>query len=436
MRRKVVRMDLLHAVAAKRFGLGICPSKPVPDDAAGWLKDQLVAPDPARFALPSTWECMASWREDTQHPMPKGQPTRVSSILAEEKRAQLAWAAQTLAPFRERLVWFWSNHFTVSLTRLECIPVAGAFVREAIRPYVTGRFEDMLLAVMRHPAMLMYLDNAASVGPNSVVGQRGDEGLNENLARECLELHTVSLDAGYTQTDVTNFAKIITGWTVDYGADRPGFLFDADSHEPGEIAVMGQVFPPGEEGGVAALRWLAHHPSTCRFLATKLVRHFVADDPPPAIVARIAGVLAHTNGDLGAAASALVDTPEAWKPLTKLRDPQDYAIAVVRVLDFTPERMPDLDMAMANLGMPLWTAPLPNGWPDTAADWAGPEAMLRRTEWANYVAGLVTGSDPLELSAEALGPLLSAETLRQIMNAGSRRAAHVLLFASPEFLRR
>ena len=132
---------------------------------------------------------------------------------------------------------------------------------------------------------------------------------------------------------MTNFAKIITGWTVDYGADRPGFLFDADSHEPGEISVMGQVFPPGEEGGVAALLWLAHHPSTYRFLATKLVRHFVADDPPPESVARIAGVLADTGGDLGAAASALVDIPEAWQPLTKLRDPQDYVIAVMRVLE-------------------------------------------------------------------------------------------------------
>ena len=429
-------MELSQAVAAKRFGLGISPSAQVPEDAGAWLKAQLAAPDPARFTLPSTWECMASWREDTRHPLPKGQPTRVLSILGEEKRTQLTWATQTPAPFRERLVWFWSNHFTVSLTRLECVPVAGAFVREAIRPHVTGRFEDMLLAVMRHPAMLMYLDNAASVGPDSTVGKRGGEGLNENLARECLELHTVSLAAGYTQADVTNFAKILTGWTVDYGADRPGFLFDAESHQPGEITVMGQVFPPGEEGGVAALRWLAHHPSTYRFLAFKLVRHFVADDPPPEIVARIASVLADTDGNLGAAAAALVDTPEAWKPLTKLRDPQDYVVAVARVLNFTPERLPDLDMAMAHMGKPLWTAPLPNGWPDTAADWAGPEALLRRTEWANYAAGLVTGTDPVGLSAEALGPLLSPETLRQVMNAGSRRAALVMLFASPEFLRR
>jgi uncharacterized protein (DUF1800 family) len=265
-------MELSQAVAAKRFGLGISPSAQVPEDSGGWLKAQLAAPDPARFTLPSTWECMASWREDTRHPLPKGQPTRVLSIVAEDKRTQLTWATQTPAPFRERLVWFWSNHFTVSLTRLECVPVAGAFVREAIRPYVTGRFEDMLLAVMRHPAMLMYLDNAASVGPDSAMGKRGGEGLNENLARECLELHTVSLAASYTQADVTNFAKILTGWTVDYGADRPGFLFDAESHQPGEITVMGQVFPSGEEGGVAALRWLAHHPSTYRFLARSGVK--------------------------------------------------------------------------------------------------------------------------------------------------------------------
>src|SRR6185312_2395015 len=250
-------MDISQLVAINRFGLGLSPSGELPNDPAAWLKAQLAAPDPARFALPSTGECMNSWREDTLHPLPKGEPTRVASILAAEKRAHLAWATQTPAPFRERLVWFWSNHFTVSLTRLECAPVVGAFVREAIRPHVTDRFQDMLLAVMRHPAMLMYLDNAASVGPNSKAGQRGGGGLNENLARECLELHTVSLEAGYTQADVINFAKILTGWTVDYGADRPGFLFDADTHEPGEFLVMGRVFPPGEEGGVAALQWLA-----------------------------------------------------------------------------------------------------------------------------------------------------------------------------------
>ena len=240
-----------------------------PPIRALWARAQLSGPDPLRLANPPTTAAgLAALREDRENRPPPAQ-SRGRAVFRQDAAAQLGNALTTPSPFRERLVWFWTNHFTVSLRRGDCAALVGAFVEEAIRPHVTGRFVDMLLAVMRHPAMLLYLDNVASAGPNSPAGQRGKGGLNENLARECLELHTVSPAAGYTQADVTNFARVLTGWSIDLRGDPPGFRFRPFTHEPGEQTVMGRRFPPGEEGGVAALRFLAAHPETHRFLAGK-----------------------------------------------------------------------------------------------------------------------------------------------------------------------
>ncbi len=267
--------------------------------------------------------------------------------------------------------------------------MACAFIEEAIRPHVTGRFEDMLFAVMRHPAMLMYLNNAASVGPDSVAGQRRHRGLNENLARECLELHTVSPAAGYTQADVTSFAKILTGWSIDLRADPPGFRFRPFAHEPGAQTSWDAAFPPGEEGGVAALHFLANHPATHRFLARKLVRHFVADEPPADAVRQIEGVLRDTGGNLGAAAGALITLEAAWQPGAKLRTPQDFVVASLRALDLPDDQRATVNLQgiLAGLGQPFMNAPQPNGWSDHAGDWAAPEAMMRRIDWAYGVSG-------------------------------------------------
>jgi uncharacterized protein (DUF1800 family) len=335
-------------------------------------------------------------------------------------------------------VWFWTNHFTISLRRGQCAGVAGAFVEEAIRPHVTGRFADMLLAVMHHPAMLLYLDNVGSVGRDSPAGQRSKRGLNENLARECLELHTISPAAGYTQADVTNFAKLLTGWSIDLRADPPGFRFRPFAHEPGEQIVMGRRFPPGEEGGFSALTFLADHPATHHYLATKLVCHFVADDPSPDSVRRIEGVLRDTRGNLGAAAAALTTLTAAWQPQTKLRTPLDFAVASLRALDAPPPKadQPWLLGVLAGLGQPMWSAPQPNGWPDRAADWAGPEALLRRIDWAYGLSGRLTGPDPAAVAEASLGPLLQPATLDAMHHAGSRRDALTLLLSSPEFQRR
>lgn len=430
-------MDLRTAQALIRFGLGRRGDEPLPTDPAVWLRDQLSAPDPSQFSpRPNSAMAAAALLAD-RAARPKPEDSQVRALFRAEVKAELDNALTTPAPFRERLVWFWTNHFTVSV-RGGIAAGACAYIEEAIRPHVTGRFEDMLFAVMRHPVMLFYLNNVRSVGPNSLAGSDGKRGMNENLARECLELHTVSPAAGYTQADVTSFAKILTGWSVNLRGDPPGFVFRPRAHEPGVQTVMGHAFPPGEEGGVAALHLLANHPATHRFLAHKLVRHFIADEPPADAVQRIEGVLRDTSGNLGAAAQALITLDAAWQPGTKLRTPQDLVIATLRALDLPGEQREQVNAQaiLANLGQPFQNAPQPNGWSDHASDWAGPEAMMRRVDWAYGVSGRVGTRDVAELAEANLGPLLRDDTALAVHRAGSRRDAMTLLLTAPEFQRR
>ncbi len=424
--------ELAHAYA--RFGLGRSPDGPIPSDPKAWLAGQLATEDrgPDGASVADAFAALAEDREDRPAP---GQPRRARQMFLAETRALEDWAVATPNPFRERLVWFWANHFTVSLRRGEVAPMAGAYVRDAIRPHATGRFADMLLAVMRHPAMLLYLDNAGSAGPNSRAGLRTSRGLNENLARECLELHTVSPAAGYTQADVTALARLLTGWSIER-RDGPGFRFRPALHEPGDKVLLGRTFPEGEEGGRAALLFLADHPATHRHLATKLVRHFVADAPPPDAVRRVEGVLRDTNGDLRAASLEITRLPGAWAPLAKLRTPQDLVLATLRGAALPAERRPDVTAIMAGLGQPMFNAPFPIGWPDTAAEWAGPEAMMRRIDWAYGFAGRPELPEPDALAATLVGPLLSPATASAMRGAGSRRDAITILLACPEFQRR
>ncbi len=431
-------METRTAHALIRFGLGRKGAEPLPADPQAWLAQQLEGPDPAlRVPGASAEDGLLAIREQRARRLEKDGQNPIRSLYRAEQAKYVAHLLTTDVPFRERLVTFWANHFTVSLKRGECAATVHAFVREAIRPHVTGRFSDMVLAVMRHPAMLMYLDNATSFGPDSSVGSRQRKGLNENLARECLELHTVTPASGYTQADVTSFAKVLTGWSIEINKDPVGYVYRRLAQQPGEKLVMGRSYPEGEQSGITLLNWLALHPSTHRNLATKLVRHFVSDTPPEAAVRRIEAVLASSGGDLKAAALAITRLAEAWAPLTKLRSPNDYIVAVLRAVDLPADkRPPDVPGLMAGLGQPLMTAPLPNGWADTAAEWAGSEAMLRRIDWAYGFAGRASAMDPDQIGRLALGPLLSDATLTQMQRAGSRRDAMTLLLASPEFQRR
>lgn len=432
----VLAMDTNPIHAMVRFGLGRRAAEPLPADPIAWLLGQLRTADAPRINPPPTTEAgLAALREDRVNKPQPGR-SRARALYVAQAAAELEHALTTPAPFRERLVWFWTNHFTISLRRGECAGVACAFIEEAIRPHATGSFADMVLAVMRHPAMLMYLDNARSVGPDSMAGQRRHLGLNENLARECMELHTVSPLAGYTQADVTALARILTGWSIELPGEPKGFVFRPRAHEPGSQVLMGHSFPPGEAGGIAALRFLAEHPATYRFLAAKLVRHFVADQPAPDDVRRIETALRDSRGNLGAASAALVHLESAWRPGTKLRTPRDFLVAAVRSLDLPEGNRPNMMGVLGLLGEPFMVAPAPDGWPDKAVDWSAPEALMRRIDWANAFSGRLGSRDPVEVADLALGPLLRPATLQAMRHAGSRRDAFTLMLASAEFQRR
>ncbi|MEJ1939108.1 DUF1800 family protein, partial [Nostoc sp. NIES-2111] len=203
-----------------------------------------------------------------------------------------------------------------------------------------------------------------------------------------LELHTVTPAAGYSQADVTEFAKVLTGWTFAPQREPFDFVFRPQAHEPGPKTVMSRTFPEGQEGGLQALAWLGRHDVTYRHVATKLVRHFVADTPAPEDVRVIHGVLKDTDGDLGAASRALVGLDSAWaSPLGKVRSSSDYVVAVLRAVEAPQDMVDRATAALQYLGQPLWNPPAPIGWPDRAADWASPEMMVRRIEWASAVSG-------------------------------------------------
>lgn len=376
---------------------------------------------------------------------PSPQPLNViQKTFRAEALARLQRAMMVDCGFTERLVVFWSNHFCISASKGELARMwAGAFEREAIRPHVLGRFADMLKAVERHPAMLFFLDNQQSLGPDSRAGQNRKRGLNENLAREIMELHTLGVGGGYTQEDVTSLARIITGWTF---AGRQGqlgapgsFVFNANAHQPGPQRLLGKTYEAtGLAQGEAALADIARHPSTANFIATKFVRHFVADDPPQAVVARLRDVFIKTDGDLKALATALVDSDEAWKaPLTKMRSPYDFLVASGRLLARVPEDPGGYLGNLNLLGQPLWTPAGPNGFPDTAAAWAAPEGMKLRLDIASQMgARLGPNIDPLDLLEFAAADAASIETRRTIERAESRQQALALLLMSPELQRR
>ena len=361
----------------------------------------------------------------------------------EEMFARLNRAVATDTPFLERLVYFWSNHFCVSVTKGPVRALAGSFEREAIRPHVLGHFAGMLKAVEQHPAMLIYLDNAQSIGPNSPAGIGRDRGLNENLAREILELHTVGVAGGYTQADVTNFARIITGWTYGQGemateSEWGRFIFTPGRHEPGVFAVMGKRYPiPGRGSGEAVLADLARHPNTARHIANKLARHFVSDNPPPALVAALEKTFRDTNGDLAAVARALAMAPEAWdaKP-AKIVPPFDYTASLVRSfeLKWPPGEMNRL---AAVLGQPLWQVPSPKGWPDDDNAWMGPSPVRERLRIAEMVGKQVPrAADPRLVLADLAGPGVREETKLAVQRAETREQAFELMIMSPDFLRR
>jgi uncharacterized protein (DUF1800 family) len=368
----------------------------------------------------------------------------IQKTFRAEALARLQRAVQADCGITERLVAFWSNHFCISASKGELARMwAGSFEREAIRPHVLGRFADMLKAVEQHPAMLFFLDNQQSLGPDSRAGLNRKRGLNENLAREIMELHTLSVGGGYTQDDVTSLARIITGWTFVGRQGKLGvpgsFVFNANAHQPGPQRLLGKTYEDnGLAQGEAALADIARHPSTAKFIASKFARHFVADDPPPALVAQLEGVFKKTDGDLKTMTLALVDADAAWSaPMTKIRNPYEFLIASGRLLAHVPEDAGPYLNGLTALGQPLWTPAGPNGFPDTNAAWAAPEGMKLRLDISAQIASRIGNSiDARELLDEVAADAVSSETRRSIERAETRQQALALLLMSPEIQRR
>lgn len=447
-------------LAAHRFGFAETSLAAVRGDPRGWVLAQLREPaaldeaglvDGARageltrhvlrrvLSAPTTAPGMASSgaADDAAR---QRDPDRARLRSANLEAAQRRWqhVIATPTPVAERWTLFWSNHFCVAATKGTTLGLVAPHEREAIRPHAFGRFRDLLRAATLHPAMLLYLDNAQSIGPNSRAGQRRERGLNENLARELLELHTLGVDGGYTQADVTSLAKLLTGWTVS----REGPLaveFRRVIHEPGDKHVLGHRYREGTQAVEALFDDLARHPSTARHLATKLARHFVSDDPPPALVEAVAARFRATDGDLLATAQALFSHELAWRSDTppKLKRPEELLLSAHRLLKLPIVQPARVQAVLVEMGQPVGRAPSPQGWPDRGEDWLAPDALWKRVQWASSFAGEHGAlADARRLAELSFGADLGAGTATQIERAESARQALALLLASPEFQRR
>src|SRR5579863_1451195 len=452
-------------IAANRFGLGARPGDlaAIGEEGRGWLHSQLTAAAAVladaglgtsagvlaqAFALQRQIQLERRSGGDVQQRLPQF----LKPIYVTEATARLRQGVLTDRPFVERLTQFWSNHFAVSVDKQYLAGLAGSFEREAIRPHVLGNFGDLLVAAEMHPAMLLYLDNHLSVGPHSDAARRAELrrrpakiGINENLGREILELHTLGVGGGYTQADVTSFATVITGWSVGGGnglfaTGPPGrFVFRPDTHEPGPKTVLGRRYADkGYEQGVLVLNDLAQHPSTARHIATKLARHFIADDPPPAAVERLAQAFTEFGGDLPSVYRTLIDAREAWEqPLAKYKTPSDFIASTYRGLSLPVDAAHGPLAPFDLLGQRTWQPGSPAGWPDRGADWDGASALMKRIEWADAVGQRVGNrADAPELAAQLLGANLTAMTRSAVAHAATASQAVTLLLSAPEFMRR
>jgi uncharacterized protein (DUF1800 family) len=473
--------DLAAAIAATRFGLGAKPGEiaQARGDPQGWLRAQIrsAGADIPQSNGEDTRQRLVELREYQQDRQQlkqqvaatdDGKPGDPKTVPQDRDPVQMArrllrdnagedflaratLGATTDAAFRERWALFWANHFTVSASKFATANVIGPFEAEALRPHVFGRFVDLLTAVESHPAMLLYLDQSQSVGPDSraaqfaasrPAGQVRKLGLNENLAREIMELHTVGVNGGYTQADVTEFARAMTGVSVGGLRDpsgEGGAFFRVNAHEPGDRTVLGVHYRQGDqEQSRAILADLAAKPATAAFVCSKIARHFVADDPPPALVARLRKAWMGSGGDLATVAEALVTAPEAWSPTpAKFKTPYEFIVSSYRAANLQPTAVNKIAPILAALGQKPFTPPSPKGWPETAGDWAAPDAIVKRMQFAQgFAAVAVQDRDPKELARDALGARLSDPTALAIARAESRTEGFALLLMTPEFQRR
>ncbi len=442
--------------ASARFGLGpnLKEMKAIAGDLRGWLEQQILqASIPLELQdLLDNSKTQSLYSEFYKIQRDKQQATtpELKSQFKPQKLLRDAFIEQTsqrflaqvksTQPFIERLVLFWSNHFTVSIKKPRLAGLVNPFEVQAIRPHVTGYFKDMLQAVIQHPAMLIYLDNINSIGPNSQRGLRRKKNINENLGREILELHTLGVDGGYTQQDVIALAKIITGWTLqkEDGNLVMHFSFEESMHEPGPKILLKKTYRQGGiEDGIHALEDLAHHPATAKHISTKLARHFIADDPPASAVEELTHVFLQTKGNLAAMYRSLIQMNETWEtPLQKFKTGYEFVLSALRLRETEP-RPKQILQTLRAINIVPFSAPSPAGLPDTAVYWSGSDAMIKRINWSRILSQTISPeTNALALAKEMFGSLLHEESRFIIAGAPSPQDAFAFLLASPEFQRR
>jgi uncharacterized protein (DUF1800 family) len=452
-------------LAAIRFGTGLSPVLPAPVSVAAMIS-RLAGPDEAAVRWPvPTYEAMTPTRAmiadaTRRRRQTRGTPDEAQAEAAfqDTRRAIGAGVLEGLTRIvarqigtadglRERLVLFWADHFTVRSRNFAGLHLITPFVESVIRPHVAGRFADMLRAVVLHPEMVIYLDQATSVGPGSPAAARRRRGLNENLAREVLELHTLGVGGPYGQNDVRELAELLSGLVWD---PTRGLHFREDSAEPGSETVLGTTYSPRAEIGVisAALDDLAAHPATAAHLAHKLAVHFVSENPPPELVDAMTDSFRATGGDLLAVTAAMLAHPSAWTaPLGKAKPPFSFLTSALRALGVPAETIMAADAALLRrlflrplreMGQP-WQEPLgPDGWSEASEAWISPQGLAIRIGWAMQMPRRIVDPlpDPRVFVATALGPLAGAATLFAAEAAESRADGVGVVLASADFNRR
>lgn len=449
-------------IASIRFGLGLGPGDAPPAGVAELLAG-IQEPDTTaqRFPVASMAERLSAGvrfselqraRRAGTDPSVQESFRRHRNLIAERAASDFRTMMLRLAlaedGFRERLVLFWADHFTATVLGPRLRGALYSYVDEAIRPHVAGRFADMLRAVVTHPVMLLYLDQARAMGPDSPLGRLRGRGLNENLAREVLELHTLGVGGVYGQADVRQLAELFTGLSL---SPERGFHYRPRAAEPGTEEVLGRRYGGGAERlehVLAVLDDLAVHPDTARHIARKLATHFVADAPDPGLVDHIAARYTESGGALPAVYDALLEHPAAWAPkAVKLRRPVEFLAAALRALAPDPAQITSLNLRetrvylaapLAAMGQPFEAPPGPDGWPEAAEDWISPPLLAARLQWAMTVPRALrpTLPDPRDFVQTALADAASPALVQAAARAETRWEGVGLILASPEFNRR
>jgi uncharacterized protein (DUF1800 family) len=386
----------------------------------------------------------------------------VTSIARPAVESRLLRALESPRQLEEVMVDFWFNHFNVFQGKNTLRVMMGHYEHYAIRPFAMGKFRDLLGATSRHPAMLYYLDNALSAAPGTGRGPAGNpRGLNENYARELMELHTLGVDGGFKQKDVTELARMLTGWSIQPPSQfnssetpsapgvigqMPGFWFNDRIHDQGEKEWLGFKMPAqGQAEGEFALDTLAKHPATAKHISFKLAQYFVNDQPDPALVAKLAQVFTTSDGAISQVLAALFTSDSFWAKENlnvKFKTPYQYVLSAVRATGQTPDTLQGLSASMAAQGMPLYGCPTPDGYKNTEAAWLNPDAMTKRINFANllFTSRSFSGninSTSIESLFQTLGPLVGESTKKLALDAANDAPlAKALVIAGPLMMRR